>query len=404
MNIPFSLPVIDQDVIDEMLDTLTNTGWLTSGPKVLALEHEIKKYTGTEAVVCVNSWTSGAMLMLRWFGVGPGDEVIIPAYTYSATALCVLNMGATPVMVDVLDDFTINPALLEKAITSKTKVVIPVDIGGWPCDYKAINKIVNSSGARNKFSPSSPRQEKLGRILVIADAAHSIGAVVDGIQSGNFTDLTVFSFHSVKNITTGEGGAICLNLPQPFNNVDEYKFLKALSLNGQTKSAYEKNQPGAWKYDIIAQGLKVNMPDICATIGLAQIRKYKTVFLPERKKIFDFYTNVLREYDWAVIPPYENNGKESSYHLYLLRINGITEEQRDRMIVHIGEAGVGVNVHYVPMAMLTLFKELGFKMEDYPVTFNLYQNQITLPVFNGLTVEQLQRVTEAVVDAYNAVR
>lgn len=402
-NIPFSLPVIDQDVIDEMLDTLTNTGWLTSGPKVLALEQEIKKYTGTEAVVCVNSWTSGAMLMLRWFGVGPGDEVIIPAYTYSATALCVLNMGAKPVMVDVLDDFTINPALLEKAITSKTKAVIPVDIGGWPCNYKKINAIVNSAEARSIFTPTSDKQEKLGRILVIADAAHSIGATADSEQAGNFTDLTVFSFHSVKNITTGEGGAICLNLPQPFSNADEYKFLKALSLNGQTKSAFEKNQPGAWKYDIIAQGLKVNMPDICATIGLAQIRKYKAELLPERKKIFDFYTEKLGKYDWAVIPSYANDERISSYHLYLLRINGITEEQRDRMIMHLGEAGVGVNVHYVPMAMLTLFKDLGFKMEDYPVTFKLYQNQITLPVYNGLTTEQLQRVTDAVVEAYNFV-
>ena len=402
-NIPFSLPVIDQDVIDEMLDTLTNTGWLTSGPKVLALEQEIKKYTGTEAVVCVNSWTSGAMLMLRWFGVGPGDEVIIPAYTYSATALCVLNMGATPVMVDVLDDFTINPALIEKAITSKTKAIIPVDIGGWPCDYKAINAIVNSAEARSMFTPTSDKQEKLGRILVIADSAHSIGATLDGLQAGNFTDLTVFSFHSVKNITTGEGGAICLNLPQLFNNADEYKFLKALSLNGQTKSAFEKNQPGAWKYDIIAQGLKVNMPDICATIGLAQIRKYKAELLPERKKIFDFYTEKLGKYDWAVIPLYANDERISSYHLYLLRIKGITEEQRDRMIMHIGEAGVGVNVHYVPMAMLTLFKELGYKMDNYPVTFNLYQNQITLPVYNGLTNEQLQRVTDAVVEAYNFV-
>jgi len=344
------------------------------------------------------------MLMLRWFGVGAGDEVIIPAYTYSATALCVLNMGAIPVMVDVLDDFTINPSLLEKAITAKTKAIIPVNNAGWPCNYKANNAIVNSAAAKSKFSASNVTQAKLGRILVIADAAHSIGATVDGLQAGNFTDFTVFSFHSVKNITTGEGGAICLNLPHPFNNADEYKFLKALSLNGQTKSAFEKNQPGAWKYDIIAQGLKVNMPDICATIGLAQIRKYETVLLPERRRIFDFYTHALSQHDWAVIPPYKNNGRESSYHLYLLRIKGIPEEQRDRMIAHIGEAGVGVNVHYVPMAMLTLFKDLGFKMEDYPVTFSLYENQITLPVYNGLTIEQLQRVVDAVVDAYNFVK
>lgn len=404
MNIPFSLPVIDQDVINEMMDTLQNTGWLTSGPKVLALEKEIVKFTASEAVVCVNSWTSGAMLMLRWLGVGPGDEVIIPAYTYSATALCALNMGATPVMVDVMDDFTINPALLEKAITSKTKAIIPVDLGGWPCDYKAINVIVNSAAVKTKFSPSSRNQEKLGRILIIADAAHSIGATMDGVQAGNFTDISIFSFHSVKNITTGEGGAICLNLPKPFNNIDEYKFLKALSLNGQTKSAFEKNQPGAWKYDIIAQGLKVNMPDLCATVGLAQIRKYQSEFLPDRKRIFDFYTEKMGKYDWAIIPPYEKDGKVSSYHLYLLRFKGITEEQRDKMIVKISEAGVGVNVHYVPMAMLTLFKALRFKMEDYPITYDLYKNQITLPVYNGLTAEQLQRVTDAVVEAYEFIK
>ncbi len=266
MNIPFSLPVIDNDVINEMNDTLTNTGWLTSGPKVIALEQEVQKLTTAKAVVCVNSWVSGAMLMLRWLGVGAGDEVIVPAYTYCATALACLNIGAKPVMVDVLDDFTIDPVKVKAAITPQTKVIIPVDISGLPCDYDKIMEIVNDADIKKMFNPQSPKQEQLGRIMVLADAAHSIGATYKGKPVGTISDIAIFSLHSVKNITTGEGGAICLNLPENFSCEEEYKFLKALSINGQTKSAFEKNQVGGWRYDIIAQGLKVNMPDICASV------------------------------------------------------------------------------------------------------------------------------------------
>ena len=273
MNIPFSLPLIDTDVINEMNDTLTNTGWLTSGPKVVALEQEFQKLTTAEAVVCVNSWVSGTMLILRWLGVCDGDEVIVPAYTYCATALACMNMGAKPVMVDVLDDFTIDPEKIKVAITSKTKVIIPVDIGGLPCDYDKIMSIVNDDNIKKLFNPQSPKQKQMGRIMVLADAAHSIGAIYKNKPVGIVADVTIFSLHSVKNITTGEGGAVCLNLPKNFSNAEEYKFLKALSINGQTKSAFEKNQVGGWRYDIIAQGLKVNMPDICASVGLAQIRK-----------------------------------------------------------------------------------------------------------------------------------
>lgn len=403
MNIPFSLPVIDQDVVNEMNDTLINTGWLTSGPKVLALENEFKKLTTAEAVVCVNSWVSGAMLMLRWFGVGYGDEVIVPSYTYCATALACLNMGAKPVMVDVLDDFTIDPSKIKAAITKKTKAILPVDIGGWPCDYDRIFKILSDPEVKSQFVPQSPNQEKLGRILVLADAAHSIGATYKGKPIGTVADITIFSLHSVKNITTGEGGAICLNLPEPFSHPEEYKFLKALSINGQTKSAFEKNQAGGWRYDIIAQGLKVNMPDICASVGLAQIRKYKSTLLPERKGIFEFYKQEFSNHDWAIIPISESEDRISSFHLFLLRIKGITEEQRDSMIQQISSKGVGVNVHYIPMPMLTLFKNLGYKMEDYPNTYKLYANEISLPIYNGLTKGQLIRVVEAVVEAYNTV-
>jgi dTDP-4-amino-4,6-dideoxygalactose transaminase len=400
MNIPFSRPLIDDDVINEMNDTLTNTGWLTSGPKVLELENEFKKLTNAEAVVCVNSWVSGAMLMLRWFNIGPGDEVVIPSYTYCATALACLNMGAKPVMVDVLDDFTINPSKIKAAITSKTKAILPVDIGGWPCDYDRILEVLNDSEVKSQFIPQSPNQEKLGRILVLADAAHSIGANYKGKPIGTVADVSIFSLHSVKNITTGEGGAICLNLPEPFSHIAEYKFLKVLSINGQTKSAFEKNQVGGWKYDIIAQGLKVNMPDICASVGLAQIRKYQSVLLPERKEIFNFYNKKLSVYNWAILPPGITEERISSFHLYLLRIKGITEEQRDAIIQQISSKGVGVNVHYIPMPMLKLFKNLGYKVEDYPNTYKMYANEISLPIYNGLTNDQLNLVVETVIDAY----
>ncbi|MCZ4696338.1 DegT/DnrJ/EryC1/StrS family aminotransferase [Ancylomarina euxinus] len=403
MKIPFSLPVIDQDVIDEMNDTLINTGWLTSGPKVIALEKEIQKLTDTDTVICVNSWTSGAMLTLRWFGVGAGDEVIIPSYTYSATALAVLNMGATPVMVDVKDDFTIDPENIKKAITEKTKAIFPVDMAGWPCDYDSIMELVSSDEVKAKFNVQGKQQEKLNRILVMADAAHSIGAHSYGKPVGRLADITVFSLHSVKNITTGEGGAICLNLPESFDHTEEYTYLKALSLNGQNKSAFEKNQPGAWKYDIIDQGLKVNLPDICASVGLAQIKKYKSELLPERKSIFQYYDRFFKEKNWALLPPSINESKESSYHLYLLRISGISETQRDEMIHYISTNGVGVNVHYIPMPMLTLFKNLGYQIADYPNTYKLYANEISLPVYNNLSEVELKMVCAMVEEAYNKV-
>lgn len=403
MKIPFSLPVIDDDVVKEMQDTLTNTGWLTTGPKARALEEEIRKFCNASEVLCVNSWTSGAMLMLRWFGVGYGDEVIIPAYTYSATALCAMNMGATPVMVDVKDDFTIDESKLKSAITSRTKVILPVDIGGWPCDYNAIKRVLEDKEIKSLFAPSNPTQEKLGRILVISDAAHSLGATFDGVDSGLLSDVTVFSLHSVKNITTGEGGAIVLNLPKQFDQAKELTYLRALSLNGQNKSAFEKNQPGAWRYDIIDQGLKVNMPDLCASVGLSQMRRYRSTLLPERKEIFNYYVEKLSQYDWAIIPPHKDSLRESSYHLFLLRVRNFSEEQRDRMIQIISESGVGVNVHYIPMAMLTLFKSRGYEISNYPQTYELYKNEISLPVYNGLTKDQLDIVIAAVVDAYNKV-
>jgi dTDP-4-amino-4,6-dideoxygalactose transaminase len=340
------------------------------------------------------------MLMLRWLGVGSGDEVIVPSYTYCATALACLNIGAKPVMVDVLDDFTVDTSKVKAAITSKTKAIIPVDIAGWPCDYDRINEIVSEPTVKKLFTPGSANQEKLGRILVLADAAHSIGAFYKNRPVGTLADVTVFSLHSVKNVTTGEGGAICLNLPAPFSHDEEYKFLKALSINGQTKSAFEKNQAGGWRYDIIAQGLKVNMPDLCASVGLAQIRKYQSVLLPERRKIFRFYNEHFAKHDWAILPTGETDERVSSFHLYLLRIKDISEGQRDQIIQKVSEKGVGVNVHYIPMPMLTLFKNLGYQISDYPNTYRLYANEISLPVYNGLTEDKLKVVAETIVEAY----
>lgn len=401
MPIPFSLPLIDDDVIAEVNDCLTNTGWLTTGPKVRLLEAEIAKLSGTP-VLCVNSWTSGAMLMLRWFGIGPGDEVIIPAYTYSATALCAMNIGATVVMVDVRDDFTLDPDQVRAAITPRTKAVIPVDVGGWPADYDAIHAVLDAPDVRALFVPAGERQEKLGRILVVSDAAHSIGSTYHGRPNGQWADATVFSLHSVKNVTTGEGGAICLNLPAPFDNDAEYLFLRAFSLNGQNKSAFEKNQTGSWRYDIVDQGLKVNMPDINAAIGLAQMRKYPGELLPDRKRMFERYQAAFAQDDWAILPNYRDEERESSCHLFMLRVDGADEARRDAIIAHVSAAGVGVNVHYIPMAMLTLFRTRGYDIADYPTTYALYANEITLPLYNGLTDEQIDEVIAAIRAAVEA--
>ena len=402
MNIPFSPPFVDEDVITEVLDSL-NSGWITSGPKVRALEEEICKLTGISKSVCINSWTSGALLVLKWFGVGAGDEVIIPAYTYSATALAVLHCGAKPVMIDITDDFTINSALIEQAITDKTKVIMPVDIAGWPADYASILNIVKKGSVKNKFIPTSPKQIALGRILVLSDAAHSIGANYNSLPACHFADITIFSFHAVKNITTAEGGAICLNLPDSFDNEAEFKLMKLYTLNGHNKDAFSKTQGGGWKYDILFAGLKINMPDLCAAVGLAQIRKYASDLLPSRKKIANCYQSFFRQYPFFELPPLLSTDRESSYHLYALRIVNISEDQRDQIIDEITNLGVAVNVHFIPMPMLTLFKDQGYKIADFPVSYDNYSREISLPIYPQLTNEQLDYICQAVVSSYHKV-
>jgi dTDP-4-amino-4,6-dideoxygalactose transaminase len=402
MNIPFSPPFIDQNVIDEVVDTL-QSGWITTGPKVKALEKEVVKLTNCQEALCVNSWTSGAILVLKWFGIGPGDEVIVPAYTYSATALSILHCGATPVMVDIKDDFTVDPDKIKAAITSRTKVIMPVDIAGWMCNYDAINAMVADPAIKSLFSANSDKQEMLGRILVLSDAAHSIGATYKGIHAGANTDITIFSFHAVKNVTSAEGGAICINLPDPFDNSEEYKLMRLWSLNSQTKDAFTKSQAGGWRYDILFQGLKVNMPDLCAAVALAQIRTYTSSLLIERKKVFNVYSDFFSKKQWAELPPQDSEEQSSSYHLYALRINGINESQRDEMIELITKADVSVNVHFIPMPMLTLFKNLGYKIEEYPNSYYNYSREISLPIYPQLKPNEIQQVCEAVENAYKKV-
>jgi dTDP-4-amino-4,6-dideoxygalactose transaminase len=402
MKIPFSPPYIDSDVVEEVTQSLYS-GWITSGPKVMALEQEVSQLTGTERTVCVNSWTSGAILVLKWFGVKEGDEVIVPAYTYSATALAVIHCGATPVMVDVNEDFTINIAEIKKAITEKTKVIMPVDIAGWPCDYDEINALVNENQVKDLFRSASDKQKQLGRILVISDAAHSIGAQYKGLQSGKLTDITIFSFHAVKNITTAEGGAICLNLPQSFSNEEEYKLMKLYTLNGQNKDAFTKSQAGGWKYDILFAGLKVNMPDICAAIGLAQIKKYNEVLLVERERVARRYHAFFSQHSFFQLPILEDEERKSCFHLYALRINTISEAQRDLIIEHVTTTGVSVNVHFIPMPMLTVFKDRGYKIENYPIAYDNYAREISLPIYPQLTNEEVDYICDSILTSYQKV-
>lgn len=401
MKIPFSPPYIDDDVINEVTDSL-RSGWITTGPKVKALEEEVCKLSGARRALGINSWTSGAILVLRWLGLQPGDEVIVPAYTYSATALAVLWAGGKPVMVDSGEDFNISVEAIRRAITPHTKAILPVDIAGFPCDYDAIMSLVSEPEVKAMFSPTSDVQRQLGRIIVVSDSAHSIGAHYNGKRSGSETDIAIFSLHAVKNVTTAEGGIICLNMPEPFDNDKLYADMRLFSLNCQTKDAFTKSKAGGWRYDIIGQGMKCNLADVNAAIGLAQIRKYEDL-LKERKRVFKRYNDALKQYDWALTPPAVTPGKESSYHVYALRIKDVTEQQRDEIIQEIAKSEVAVNVHFVPMPMLTLFREMGYDIKDYPQAYRNYAHEISLPIYPQLTDEQADFVIRTVVEAHNKV-
>ncbi len=400
--IPFYLPFVNDDIIDNLIDTI-KSGWITTGPQVKILQEEVSIISGVNDVLCVNSATSALTLALHWYGVKPGDEVIIPAYTFAATALAVLHLGAKPVMVDIKDDFCIDTTKLAKAITEKTKVIMPVDMAGLPCDYNEIYDVVNSKEVKDKFKPLGENQKNLGRVLILSDAAHSIGARYRGRPTGSLADLTVFSFHAVKNISSAEGGAICINLPLPFDNKKIYDFLRLISFNGQTKDAYAKTMGAEWKYDIIYPGFKINMPDILASIAVAQFQIYKKELYNRRKEIFALYDKAFGKISWAISPPSLCKKKESSYHVYLLRIKDITESQRDLIIEEIFRNGVSVNVHFQPLPMLTVFKNLNYKIEDYPVSYKNYSIEISLPVYPQLTNDNISYIVDCVIKAYNKI-
>lgn len=400
MKIPFSPPLINKYVKEEVNDSL-DSGWITTGPKVKTLEGQIKDLTESPEVLCVNSWTSGAILILKWFGIEPGDEVIIPAYTYSATALAVIHAGATPVFVDINEDFNISTKEIEKAITKKTKAIIPVDIAGWPCNYKELNSIAEAH--KKIFTPNGEIQEKLGRIIIISDAAHSIGATYNNLNTGVLADITIFSLHAVKNVTTAEGGAICLNLPSPFNNEELYGVLRCYSLNGQTKDAFTKTKAGAWRYDIIYPGLKINMPDVLAAIGVGQMKTYSKDTLPKRIAIFEDYNKYFDSKKWAIIPPYKSSNKQSSCHIYALRIKDISEAQRDEVINLIAEKNIAVNVHFQPLPLLSVFKNMGYKIEDFPIAYNQYKNEISLPIYPQLKANEIEYIAQVVSNSVEKV-
>jgi dTDP-4-amino-4,6-dideoxygalactose transaminase len=392
--IPFSPPRIDQAVIDEVTAAL-QSGWITTGPRTKQFEKEISAYCNAKTTIAVSSWTTGMEVLLRWWGVGPGDEVILPVYTYCASANVILHTGATPVFVDInAADFNLSLEKVAEKITAKTKVIMPVDLGGLPCDYTALYELIEQK--KDLFKAASPQQEKLGRILLAADAAHSFGALYQGKRVGSIADITVFSFHAVKNLTTAEGGAISFHLPEAFDHDEIYKTFNIKILHGQSKDALAKTQKGAWRYDVLEPGFKCNMTDIQAAIGLIELGRYQEN-LDRRKIIFEHYDQAFKKTSWAWTPLYENQEKSSSYHLYQLRIKDITEAQRDAIIQEIFEHDVAVNVHFQPLPLLSAYKNLGYQISDFPQAYANYSTEISLPVYYDLNDEQVKQVIAAVI-------
>ncbi len=400
-KIPFSPPKINDRVIREVTEAL-ESGWITTGPKTKLLEKKVAALSGVQQCFCINSATAGMELLLRWWGVQEGDEVIVPAYTYCATANVVVHCGATPVMVDMRrDDFTLDVTKVEKAINEKTKAIIPVDLGGMPVDYFELMDIVETK--KELFNPRTSVQEKMGRILVMTDAAHSLGARYKNRPAATWSDASVFSFHAVKNLTTAEGGAIAFNLAKYFNEEELYQYLNTKSLHGQNKDAMAKFKGTSWEYDVVEPGYKCNMPDVLAAIGLAEIDLYPTETLPKRKEIFNSYKKLLSKYNWAELPVFKTEDKESSFHLFLLRIKGISLEQRNTIINKIFNENVSVNVHYKPLPELSYYKNKGYDISKYPSSKDTWERVITLPVFYDMTEEQVIRVTEILAESVEAV-
>lgn len=390
MNIPFSPPDIGEEEINEVVDTL-RSGWITTGPKTKKFEQEIAAFCNTNKAVCLNSATAALELTLHLLGIGAGDEVITSAYTYTASASVICHVGATPVLVDVAPgSYEMDYDKLETAITEKTKAIIPVDLAGVVCDYDRIFNIVEKT--RHKFHPTNPIQEAIGRVVVLSDSAHGFGAKWHGKTCGEIADFSTFSFHAVKNLTTAEGGAVTW---KPISGIDDeeiYKKYMLLSLHGQSKDALAKTQLGAWEYDIVLPGFKCNMTDIMASIGLVQLKRYPSI-LARRKEIILKYNQAMDLRNVEYLQHFGEN-YSSSGHLYLVRLLGKSEQERNHFIYRMAEKGVATNVHYKPLPMHSAYQKMGFRIEDFPQSYQMYQNEITLPLHTCLTDEQVEYVMQ----------
>ena len=390
MRIEFSPPDITQLEIDEVVDTL-KSGWITTGPKTKRLEQELSVFTNTDKTVCLNSATAAMELTLRVLGVGAGDEVITCAYTYSASASVIDHVGAKIILVDTnKEDKFMDLEALENAITEKTKVIIPVDLAGKPCKYDEIFEIVERK--KSLFKPNNKLQEKIGRVVVMADAAHSLGAEYKGKPSGSIADFTCFSFHAVKNFTVAEGGSVTWNRALGLDDDEIYKEFQLLSLHGQSKDALSKTKLGSWEYDIVAPNFKCNLTDIASGIGLAQLKRYPDLL----KRRFEIVERYNKGFEGTRVKPFVHfeEDKKSCCHLYIVNIEGASEEERNEIIVKMAEKGIATNVHYKPLPMHTAYKNLGFDIKDYPNAYNNYKSQITLPLHTLLTDEQVDYIIE----------
>ena len=393
-TIPFSPPDITEEEINEVCDTL-RSGWITTGPKTKQFEREIAEFCGTDRAVCLNSATAAMELCLRVLGVGEGDEVIVPAYTYTATASVVCHVGATLKMCDIQsDNFELDYDKLGGLITEKTKVVMPVDLAGRMCNYDKIFEVVESK--KSLFRPNNELQKGFGRVIVLTDGAHSFGSKQGDTMSGAKGDFTSFSFHAVKNLTTAEGGALTWRSRDFIDNEDIYKQLQLLSLHGQNKDALAKTKAGAWEYDIVAPLYKMNMTDIMAAIGLAQLKRYPEM-LKKRREIIQIYNQILSDEKFMPLVHFDENNT-SDGHLYLLRIDGISPVQRNEIIEKMAENGIACNVHYKPLPLLSAYKNLGFDIKDYPNALAHFENEITLPLNTKMTLDDAEYVAKTLLE------
>lgn len=393
-NIPFSPPDMTEAEVAEVREAILS-GWITTGPRTKELERRIAAYVGTERAVCLNSQTACAEMALRLLGIGTGDEVIVPAYTYTASASVVYHVGATIVFVDIQkDSLQMDYDAMEAAITERTKAIIPVDLAGIPCDYQRIYDIVERK--RSLFRPATDLQRALGRIAICADTAHAFGATWRGKMVGSIADFSAFSFHAVKNLTTAEGGALTWRTIPGVDNDELYHRVQLLSLHGQSKDALAKTQLGAWEYDIVGPWYKCNMTDIMAAIGLVQLKRYPEL-LKRRKEMIDRYDAAFKPLGIEVLDHYSDT-YQSSGHLYITRIPDVSLEQRQAIIVAMAERGIATNVHYKPLPMMTAYKNLGFDIADFPNAYAHFANEITLPLHTRLTDEEVEYIIEQYTD------